>query len=142
MTYSDFDHIQNFTPKEVERTGAKLLDVKTDLIYRYDIFRNLIKVPVVLLHNGITSGEHQSPGHKEGLAGDCALLKELPCLDVFKAALEAGFRKIGIYWGGKRYTYHLEVSQEFGFWIGTPGGLGDWRYGSLLVDPKVLVESR
>jgi len=135
----------DFTPKEVRATGAKLCDVQIWTMLTIQRFRDMINeamghnVSVSLLKNGMTTGNHKSPYHPAGTAIDCYLSVEVATTIVFKCALNAGFKGIGIYWNGKAYSYHLDIGDDFRFWIGVkkPGGK-KWTFDSLIADPKHL----
>ena len=84
----------------------------------------------------MTTGNHKSPGHKAGKAYDVRVPKSTS-YDVFKMAIKAGFKKIGVYWNGKTYSYHLEDSDDVAFWTGKKPapGVGEWAFGQLISNP-------
>lgn len=125
MKESDFDDmkITNFTKEEIESTGAKLGDVSPELIYNLDCFRKEIGRVVVLLPNGLTTGEHKSEWHGKGLAVDTALQDTMP-VDinlVFCTVLRAGFTGIGIYWNGAAWSFHFDLRPAYTFWRAIKG---------------------
>ncbi len=153
MLVTDFkdNNIDNFTPKEVEETGADLKDVKKESIISLQSFRTYIRRRVGLIHNGITTGYHKSLGHPNGFSVDSFLYIEdgpVNIHQIFKGALHAGFVGIGIYYNQKMYSLHLEVAsmyrKEFAFWVGvkdTSKQIDDWQWFSLLNDPaKILLK--
>lgn len=128
---------KRFTKAEIEKTGAKLADVNFEAFKKMVKFRELIKTEVYFVHNGITTGNHKSPGHPAGKAYDVRVPKA-SFYDVFRAAIEAGFTKIGVYWNGAAYSYHLEDSEKAAFWMGTKSapGVGPWKFDQLIMDPR------
>ncbi len=136
--------ITHFTPEEIQATGADLDKVQGKLIIAMEEFRKVLGRPFVLVKDGMTTGNHKAPEHAGGLAVDGYVPgldgKDDPITseDVFKAALKAGFRGIGIYWNGALYSFHLDLRKDFSFWTGTkptPGKPG-WNYGKLIIDPR------
>ena len=143
MEISDFTvhGIVDFSPSEIEATGAKLTDIKLPLMVAFQRFRSLMGRRVKLIFNGLTTGHHKSPLHPGGLAGDFYFdPREGPVkiLLVFKAALEAGFKGIGVYWNGKSYSFHFDLRPKYAFWCGTKKPGQEWDYDKLIVDPKDL----
>lgn len=142
MIANDFNGIKYFTKKEVQRTGAKLKDVKFQLIYTIDLFRAASKRKVKLLKNGITSGNHKSKWHPNGKAIDCYYDPSEGVVDIKKVlalALKVGFKGIGIYWNASGiYSFHFDLRSTYSFWIGTKKSpkAKSWKYGILIVDPK------
>lgn len=137
MTRAEFKPLRYFTASEVERTGASIADVQRETMYAIDDFRHEMGIPVRLLFNGITSGNHKSAGHPNGLAVDCTISGTVDVGEVFKNALIAGFKAIGIYWNGAAYSFHLELADRYRFWSGRKAeGEAKWTYGRLIVDPK------
>lgn len=149
MLESDFDdsNIDNFTPKEIVTSGAELKDVKLETMIRIQKYRILIRRPVYIPENGITSGKHKAPWHPMGLAIDTWLHPKhgpIKSLDVFKCALEAGFKAIGIYWNGKLWSFHFDLRPNYAFWCGVKK-YGDkrWQYHTLINDPsKIPVDGK
>ena len=139
MTPENFLILQWFTQSGVEETGAKIKDVKLELMFRLDSFRRDIDVPVYLLRNGLTTGKHASPEHPDGKAADICTGIVKPVWTVYKSALKNGFRGFGAYWNGKAYSYHLDIGTEYRQWTGIPDEKGNWKFGSLIVDPKNLI---
>jgi len=140
------NEIVDFTYSEIIKTGAELKDVKFELILRFQRFRNLIRRRVCFSIDGLTSGDHQSGQwayHKKGLAGDIFLREEdgvIRTLEVFKAALEAGFTGIGVYWDGRTYSFHFDLRSNFAFWMGVKkSGSKEWIYKPLLNDPMKII---
>lgn len=146
MLESDFKDykIYNFTKKEVEETGAKLEDVKLALMRSIQKFREYIRRRVILVENGITTGNHKSIMHPDGKAIDGTLYIEDGPINIhilFKGALEAGFKGIGIYWNGIQYSFHFDLRNNYAFWIGikdSKKGVKKWIWKSLLQDPAKI----
>lgn len=137
MIEDDFEAIKHFTQKEVEATGADIEDVDFDALNALDYMRNYLCCPIHLIHNGMTTGNHKSEGHPNGVAIDCYMSENIHIYKVFQAALKFGFNKIGIYWNGSIYSYHLEIAWVPAFWMGTKKiGEKNWTYGNLIKDPK------
>lgn len=144
MRVQDFQDlgIRYFSPSEITATGAALEDVDAALIARYDSFRDHLGRAVCFCPNGLTTGNHSSPLHPEGLAGDASFREQdgpVSVPNVFKAALLAGFYGIGIYHNGAAYSIHLDLRPEYGFWAGHKGHReSKWNFRSLIVDPAML----
>lgn len=142
MEKTDFKKhgIVNYTPEEVELTGAMLADVQLRLMVSVQIFRTLADRRVGLLVNGLTTGSHKAIEHGLGLAVDGFMYPDdglISTSDIFKHALTAGFKGIGIYWNGVQYSFHLDLRSELGFWGGYKDptkGVKNWEYTSLLTE--------
>jgi len=138
MERSDFGalNIRHFTPEEVEGTGAKLSDVNFELIVRLEKFRDLIGRVVVLLPNGLTTGEHKSEWHRKGMAVDIAFREEDGAVDIqeiFICALQAGYTGIGIYFNETAYSFHFDLRPAYSFWRGMKKHRADnWDYSKLI----------
>lgn len=139
MTPENFLILRYFTQSEVEGTSADIKDVKLELMYRLDSFRHDLGVPVYLLNNGLTTGKHSSPEHQKGEAADVCTGAIMPVWTVYKCALKNQFRGFGVYWNGIAYSYHLDIGSEHRQWTGVPDGKGNWKFGTLIVDPKNLI---
>lgn len=144
MTTEEALTLKYFTAEEIEKTGAKLFEVKLVLFQRMDKFRTLINRRIRLLHNGLTTGNHKSPEHSQGMACDCYLDPRDGKTDfyfIFKCAIDAGFNKIGIYWNGTTYSFHLAIAPKSAFWLATKKKQGEpWKFGALLRDPKEVLQ--
>ncbi len=144
MRIDDFKRylIRNFTPAEIEATGAALEDVRWETLQMLQAFRDSMKRAVILLPNGLTSGDHSSPQHPLGLAVDVGFREKdgkVPPVLIFKSALIAGAKGIGIYWNGFAYSVHLDLRNEYAFWAGVKGHRQKaWNYRPLINDPKFL----
>jgi len=139
MTPENFLMLNYFTQSEVESTGANIKDVKFELMFRLDAFRRDLGAPVYLLNNGLTTGKHSSPEHPNGEAADVCTGAIMPVWTVYKCALKNQFRGFGVYWNGIAYSYHLDIGTEYRQWTGIPDGKGNWKFGTLIVDPKNLI---
>lgn len=136
--------IKYFTPEEFESTGAILDHVQLQLALAMDRFRGYMGRPFALIKHGMTTGKHKAPEHATGLAVDGYVPRlddphdNIKAEDVFKDALLAGFRGIGVYWNGRIYSFHLDLRPDFSFWTGNKPspGAGDWKYGKLVNDPR------
>ena len=128
---------KKFTKAEIEATGAKIEDINQMAFLKLIEFRESINCSVHLIFNGITTGNHKSPGHPSGRAFDIRV-PNANSYDVFKVAIDAGFKKIGIYWNGNEYSYHLEDSKKSSFWSGKKDspGVGSWKFSPLIVNPR------
>ena len=146
MIKEDFKtfNIHNFSPSEVEATGANINDVKIKTIVSLQSFREFVRRKVLLIKNGITTGIHKATEHQEGLAVDCYLDPldgSISIHDIFKGALTAGFHGIGIYWNGAIYSFHFDHRSRFAFWVGVKDnskGITEWQWFSLLQDPTKI----
>ena len=151
MLQTDFkDHnIENFTPKEITDTGADLKDVQLNTMLSLQAFRTYIRRRIGLIYNGMTTGNHKAPGHPNGHAVDCFLYSEdgeVNIHNIFKGALNAGFKAIGIYYNQKQFSFHLEIGsnsrKDFAFWMGIKDAeknINSWEWFSLLQDPTKIV---
>lgn len=129
-----------FSKKEIEDTGAKLEDVDFESFKMICQIRKDINSPIYFLFNGLTTGNHKSLGHPAGKAFDIRVPRK-NFYEVFKRAIDAGFKKIGVYWNGTAYSYHIENSATSAFWMGTKKapGKGSWKFGQLILDPKKII---
>ena len=133
-------NIDNYTPEEVINTGASLDDVQLRLMISIQTFRIILDRRVGLLVNGLTTGDHKAVEHHLGLAVDGFLYPddgEINSSLIFRAALTAGFKGVGIYWNGIQYSFHLDLRSEYGFWGGykdSAKGVKEWQYTSLLTE--------
>lgn len=142
MIESDFKihHIDNFTPAEVRATGARLRDVQVETFISLQRFREYIRRRVILLENGITTGNHLAPWHPKGKAVDGYLHpKDGPVKpqEIFKGAIHAGFKGIGIYWNQKMFSLHMDLRPNFAWWAGlkdSAKGIYTWQWHTLIVD--------
>lgn len=132
--------IIDFSPEEIENTGAELQDVQLITIYKLQKFRLLENRPISLLPGGLTTGNHKSPEHYRGKAVDIAIpgnQENVNVSQVFKNALQAGFKGFGVYHNGTAYSFHLHIGKKFAFWLGYKKHREkDWKYKSLIIDPK------
>ena len=139
MTEAELSRIEYFTKNEIEGTGSMLRDINALLIYRLNEFRRLIKRRVVLLPNGLTTGEHTNINHYIGKASDNGFCEGDGSVDIikcFKAALSARFKGIGLYWNGIAYSIHLDIGRGYRFWSAKKGHREtEWTYYSLINDP-------
>lgn len=146
MLVSDFDKykIENYTPEEIEDTGADLKDVKRITICSLQDFRNYVRRRVGLIKNGITTGNHKAPAHARGLAVDGFLYPEDGPINVqliYKGAVSAGFTAVGIYWNQVQYSFHLEHRDTIARWLGIKNaskGIHEWQWFPLINDPKKM----
>jgi len=146
MTRDDFALLDNFTYREVERTGAKIKGVKFRTMWTLQLVRTKTKKAIRLMANGLNSGDHKSKEHAAGEAVDFAVSGVKTFAQVVKviyAMLEAGFRGIGVYWNGHAYSFHGDVG-AIRTWAairieskGVPRKT-EWKYYALLVDPSKL----
>lgn len=135
MTLDEAKTLRRFTAAEIEATGARLEDVQFKTFQAMDKFRDLLGRPVHLLPGGITTGSHKSTEHSAGLAVDCYLDGDTDPYFVFKQALNAGFNRVGIYWNGRMYSFHVALGEAYGFWTGLKKlGARQWSYGKLRFD--------
>jgi len=142
MREEDFkiQNIYTFSPAEVRGTGAHLDDIQLPLLLALHRFRKTLRRRVVLLPNGMTTGEHTAPEHRLGLAADIAFIEadgKVLVEYIFKAALTAGIKGIGIYWNGSAYSVHLDLRGSFAFWSAVKKHReNNWIYAGLIIDPK------
>ena len=102
--------------------------------------RVIIDRRVGLLLNGMTTGDHKAPEHPAGLAVDGYFFPADGAVevgDIVKAALEAGFHGIGVYWNGVQFSFHLDLRPTYNFWYGSKEapGVGSWKFSSLFITP-------
>lgn len=126
------------TPERIEETGANLRDVNLFTILALQRFYDLINIKIFVLVNGLTSGKHSSTLHSRGLAVDIAFDgKKIDIYFIWKCAIEAGFKGIGIYWNDVAYSMHLDLRKNFGFWSGWKSHREKvWHYGGIFADPR------
>jgi len=139
MTKKDFESIHHFTQKEIEATGAKIKDVKFELIKALDNLRGTLGVRMFLQKNGLTTGDHSSPEHAAGLAVDWYVTTDFHPMMIMAMAVNVGFKIIGIYWNGKMLSYHTALSPYYKKpWLGRKDKPGDpWKYETVNLDPRI-----
>jgi len=141
MKATDFDKygIRNFTKREIENTGANLADVKVQLFLSLQRFRMFIDRRIILLPNGLTTGNHKSWEHPNGYAVDVAFREadgEIHVSNLFKTALECNFRGFGIYHNEMAYSLHLDIGNRYRFWSAFKKHRENkWNYRPLIIDP-------
>jgi len=148
MRLQDFEDyaISDFRPWEIARVGTDLKDVQVTVFVLAQKFRDEMDRRVKII--SLTGGEHK-PGsyHYLGRAMDFVLYLMDGPVDiyvVFKAALLAGFNGIGIYWNGKRFSFHVDTRSHYTFWCGHKkmnlGGEREskWTYIPLTLDADYL----
>jgi len=142
MNLEDFKtyDIRFFTPAEITGTGALLKDIRLPTIMMVNQYRKRMNRRVVLLPDGITTGEHSASEHPKGLAVDSAFVEQDGPVDVavvFKAAISAGAKGIGLYWNGFAYSIHLDLRNDYAFWTAIKKHQEkSWKYKPLIIDPR------
>ena len=146
MTRDDFALLENFTYREVERTGAKIKGVKFQTMWTLQLVRTRIKKRIRLMANGLNSGKHKSKEHPDGEAVDfavAAIKTFAQVMTVIYYMLEAGFKGIGVYWNGVAYSFHGDIGRRR-MWATikvkskTNPRVKVWEYHRLLVDPRTI----
>ena len=146
MKASDFQMIKHFTAKEARATGAKLKDIDVELFYTISLFRSLHGRAVKIPKNGISSGDHSPKSRhyrtKTRLADGIDVYfrtKDGP-VDYRKVIVDAlivGFKGIGVYWNGKKLSFHFDLRPKLAFWRAWKSKpKAKWTYGTLIIDPK------
>ena len=121
---------------DISKTGAIPEKINLCLFTKLQNFQEVIKNPFYIVKNGLNSGVHSSKSyHFKGLAVDIAFFKDIDWYDVYKASLEACFKGVGIYWNGKKHSFHFDCRPEYGFWKAFKKD-GIWIYSSLFKDVK------
>lgn len=143
MTHAEISSLEYFTEEEITNTGACISDVQFLLFQKMEKLRTYLNRRIRLLHNGLTTGTHASREHRQGCACDFYLDPRDGKTDyyfVFKCAIDAGFNKIGVYWNGTAYSFHVAFSAKSSFWLATKKKKGDsWTFGALLRDPAEVL---
>ena len=142
MTEDELAHIEHYTRADIESTGATLASVQPQLITALDHFCNFYGCSFLILKNGLTTGKHSSVFHGIGLAADVvANHAEFLVQKAVKAALDAGFHGIGIYWNQVCYSMHLDLRTHYGFWCrARERNKTQWYEWSLILDPRAKLE--
>ena len=142
MITTGFAGICHITAQDVLNTGATLDSVNIRTIQAADAWITLMCRKVVLLHDGLTTGQHESPTHAMGLAVDVAFDDSEGMLDVSHAvmmAVSVGFRGVGVYWNGTAYSMHMDLGMTFRQWAWWKHDAADaWTKDGLIVDPREL----
>jgi len=141
-----FYDITNFTPEEVEKTGADLGDIQVVLFINLQQFRTKINRRIHLLYNGLTTGIHKSEEHSQGLAVDFCLNKRDGTINtstMVELGLSCLFAKIGAYYNQQTqmYSFHFAIPEDFvfEFWCGVKQYTKDpWIYFPMIQDPKYI----
>lgn len=130
MTGEDFNFIEHFSRIEVECTGANIDDINVDLIHRLDLLRKRCGLPIELVSNGITTGNHNSKGHRTGNAVDVRIRSvnsSNHALKIMLMATSVGFSAIGVYKNSAGfYNFHFEIDKTFRVWGATMKDSGSW----------------
>lgn len=136
--FQDFK-IEHIRPQDITATNAPLDSVNLYLVLDLNEFIGRAGVPVVLLGNGLTTGKHRATWHPRGLAVDVAFncsQDQVKIYDLWKLAIEVGFKGIGLYWNGRAYSMHLDKRPSpLALWGGTKKD-GQWDYFSVFQDPR------
>lgn len=146
MLATDFEkhNIDNFTVQEVMDTGCSLGSVDVKTMISTQRFREYVRRRVKLIENGLTTGGHKAPWHPRGLAVDSYLLPEDGPINIhliFKGALTAGFKGIGIYWNQILWSFHFDHRPDYAFWGGVkdePRLIKEWQWYSILRDLRKI----
>jgi hypothetical protein len=143
MKNEDFRKFKNFSYKEVAATGANILMLRMRLFHYLQSFRNTIDRKVIILENGLNSGEHKSLFHQNSEAVDFTLDPDEGEIDVnyiVAILIQTGFKGIGVYWNGEIYSFHADLRYIAGLWKADKSDDGlAWEYEELLSsDPKKL----
>jgi len=142
MLIADFTNygIANFTPGEVQATGARIEDVNVFLLVALQRLRIALDRPITLLPAGLTTGSHASFQHPNGTAADIVVHgagTDITPKRVIYSAIDAGFRGIGLYWNGVVYSFHFDLGPDIRRWAWRRTQGGPWEKGELYVDMKV-----
>ena len=121
-----------FSDSEITATGARVEDVSPRLLSALDVVRESINRPIHLLHNGLTTGNHNSRLHASGEAVDFTVRgcdSALAWL-IASAGIMAGFRGIGIYCNFSGvHSFHFDLRDNFASWHGYKNADDrDWRF--------------
>jgi len=116
--------IKDFTYKELKATGAAPEDIRINTIIALQEWRKSIGVPVHIVYNGITTGQHQSIEHPDGKALDTFILPADKIVDkvflkrCYYAAIDSGFRGIGTYYNVETNItgFHLDIGKNIRRW--------------------------
>ncbi len=133
MNKTDFYRISYFTEEEIIKTGAKIEDIDFELIHKLDKVRDIIGIPIHLLENGLTSGEHSSPLHRQGKAVDF-YVKGITHDQAVRIVLECasmGFKHCGVYWNGVQYSFHMALGNQLKTWFARKDKYNNWTYSGL-----------
>ena len=118
MKVSDFMkfEITNFTPSEIEATGANVADVCSVTIGTLQRFRTDLGKRIALLR--LTTGAALAEEHPKGLAVDFTILDIDPSRDlVVERMIAAGFVGIGVYKNEDGiYSFHGDLRPRPTFW--------------------------
>ena len=141
MTLEDYNSLPNFSAHEVVKTGGDPLQMQRQAMYMLQDFRTLIDRRFRFQYGGLNSGNHASKEHPAGCAIDGYLdprdgdVDQRAIQKVFKAALQVGFKGIGIYYNGTLWSFHLDTRAEYGLWTGRKKapGAGGWVYRNMLI---------
>ena len=125
--------VGRITEKELTSTGAQIKDIDYFSFQRLCEFRKLLNSPIHFIFNGITTGKHLSAGHPEGKAFDL-FIPNIPPYKIICTAIDAGLKRIGVYFNGTAYSYHLE-NGKCALWYGEKFTANDWEYSRLVKVP-------
>ena len=115
-----------FSAEEIRSTGSDPADIDAGLLRALNAVRHEIGVPFHLLRNGMTTGVHSSPRHKEGKAVDFTV-RGCDAALAFRVAITAashGFRGIGVYRNfAGAFSFHVELVEcdKMPLWYGIKG---------------------
>ena len=117
----------NFSDQEIFKAGSDPKKLDENQCNTLDLFASMLKedynkkIYVVLLFNGLTSGDHASPEHKEGKATDFIIVnksgKHLDAKKVCHYMALAGFRGIGAYYNGLAWSFHGDTGDRIRSWF-------------------------
>ena len=109
-----WDHIKHFKPEELACPCCGVCAVDKKLVIKLDQLREKVGFPIIITsgyrcpkHNKEVGGKPDS-AHIKGLAADISVSTSPRRYKLIKAAIEIGFKRIGI---GERFI-HLDIDHE------------------------------
>lgn len=151
MTRLEIRLLNNFTEREITKTGARLKDVKFGTMYTLQTVRTKIDRRIKLVKNGITTGKHSADEHPNGKAIDFHLddrdgiVTFRIAVKVLYAMFEAGFKGIGLYHNGNIYSFHGHIGSTYRTWSTRKVRVRKgktyryiWQYSALFTDPQLI----
>lgn len=122
-----------FTNDEIRRSGGDPNGMCPIFMHKLSLFRDMINVPMIIVPNGMNSGNHKAKEHPQGQAADFYFTRPVSDERVLHTAGLCKLNGIGLYTnhiGAK--SYHVDDREVATMWKGIRHKEGEsWTYSRL-----------